>query len=70
MTPEEALDLIRETNEPLAVILEHILQEQRHNTKVTDEIVRVLLEHAMTNPDKPFTLDLSFLVKILRTNSN
>ena len=68
MTLDEALELIRETNEPLATVLEHILSEQKHYTRIQDEVVRILIEHAMTNKDQPYTLDLSILTKILKTN--
>lgn len=68
MTTKEAIELISETNEPLALVLQEILDNQEKIARSQSVVIEGLISYLMTPEDKPFTLDLSFLLRILKNN--
>jgi hypothetical protein len=63
MTPEEALELIAETNEPLAVILRDMMTKVNRLDHSQENIIEVLLTH-LTSQDSG-TLDFTVLMDVI-----
>ena len=65
MSLKEALEAIREVNEPLAVVLAEIIDRQDQLDHNQTKVLEGLIEHLMTPPGNPSQIDLSFLISIL-----
>jgi hypothetical protein len=63
MTPEEAIELISETNEPLAEVLRKLLKDQNQIRHSQEKVMEALILHMMGTD--PYKIDLSFLKEIL-----
>jgi len=63
-----AIELIRETNEPLAVALQAIITEQNRIGKSQEKVIEALILHLMAPPGNPSTIDLTFILKTLKDN--
>lgn len=68
MDLSEAIELIRETNEPLAIALSEIINQQDKITKSQATVMESLILHLLTPPGQPSVIDLNFLVKMLKDN--
>jgi hypothetical protein len=66
MTTEEALALIAETNEPLAVVLRDLMAKIDRIDHSPETLLEPLLTHLMTQ-GKASTFDLSVLIDLLNT---
>ena len=62
MKPQEAIEYIRETNEPLAVVLEDLLTKIDRIDHSQANVIEAFINH-MISPGS--SIDLSVLVKIL-----
>lgn len=71
MQPEdkawEAINLIAETNEPLATVLAELLRKQEVIRKNQEEVVSYLITHILNGQGN--TLDLTVIARMLKGGS-
>jgi hypothetical protein len=63
MSPKEAIELIRETNEPLAVILERLLHESERTARAQEGVIEALINHFLTLDGN--VMDFSKVIEII-----